>query len=291
MNNENENNNIESKGIENKEIQGKEIQKTEDIGFGPNLDNEHADTNNLATNNAENNVVNQHIEHTGNIGIENNQNPLVENELNEHVYIEENLNPWLSIWTKPRKTIRYIINNDPSKHVVLLAMIYGIINGLDNACEKSLGDNFSFYTILLIAILLGSIGGIIYIYLSAALLKWTGNWIGGKGTTENIRAAIVWGLNPYIVVSILWIPELVLFGDEMFTTATSRIDYSLSLTIVYFTFVIIETIGGIWSFIVSLKCLGEVQGFSAWKALGNYILCGLVLFVPILIIVFFSFLV
>ena len=36
--------------------------------------------------------------------------------------------------------------------------------------------------------------------------------------------------------------------------------------------------------IVLCKCLGQVQGFSAWKGLGNSLLVALVLVVPILAI-------
>lgn len=217
------------------------------------------------------------------------ENESVEQINNEQI-VEEHLNPWLSIWTKPRKTMRYIINTNPTKHVLLLAMIFGIINVLDKSCEKSYGDDMSLYSILLIAILFGGILGIIYLYLNAALIKWTGTWIGGKGSSENIRAAISWGLVPYILVSILWIPELILFGKEMFTSNTPIMDSSLTLSTLFFVFVGIEFIGSIWGTIVGFKCLGEVQGFSAWKALGNYMLSILVVAVPIIVIVMLLFL-
>ncbi len=206
------------------------------------------------------------------------------NEMYNDPDTQEKMNPWFSMWTKPRKTMRYILNDNPRKYIIPLAMIYGVLSALDKASLKNMGDTFSLWSILLIAIVGGSIGGICYVYLDALLLKWTGTWIGGKGTTEQIRAAITWGSIPYIIVSILWIPELILYGKELFTTATPMIDASLSLSILLIVLGIIEFVFSIWSVIVGLKCLGEVQGFSAWKALGNSILAGLVILVPLVIL-------
>jgi hypothetical protein len=81
---------------------------------------------------------------------------------------------------------------------------------------------------------------------------------------------------------ILWVPELLLFGKELFTKETPIIDDSTLLTTLYFILAGIEVILGVWAIVVFLKCLGEVQGFSAWKALGNYLLLCLVIIVPIL---------
>jgi len=49
---------------------------------------------------------------------------------------------------------------------------------------------------------------------------------------------------------------------------------------------IAEVVLNVWSFVIALHCLGQVQGFSAWRALGNQALTALVLLVPIAIIMF-----
>ena len=230
------------------------------------------------------NDYNNQMDNIDNSRKDNNETVILESAVNPDIDTLEKMNPWFSMWTKPRKTMRYILNDNPRKYIIPLAMIYGVLTALDKASLKSMGDTFSLWSILLIAIVGGSIGGICYVYLDALLLKWTGTWIGGKGTTEQIRAAITWGSIPYIVVSILWIPELILYGKELFTTATPMIDASLSLSILLIVLGVIEFVFSIWSVIVGLKCLGEVQGFSAWKALGNCILAGLVILVPLVIL-------
>lgn len=201
------------------------------------------------------------------------------------IIIEENLNPWISIWTKPRKTIRYIVSRDPEQFFFPLAIAYGIVTSLNRASSKSMGDDLPIWGIILLCIIIGGIGGIISIYISGALIHWTGEKLGGKGSHEEIRAALVWGNIPAIFCSILWIPEFAIFGSEMFTTKTPHIDSSLGLGLLLIAFSIIEiSIAVIWNAIVLFKCLGEVQEFSAWKAFGNMLLAMLVILVPVLLV-------
>ncbi|WP_129599823.1 Yip1 family protein [Anaerophilus nitritogenes] len=214
---------------------------------------------------------------------ENNINEL--NNLDDDILNEETLNPWLSIWTKPRKTIRYIINNNPRQYVIVLSILNGIFGSLNNASSRNSGDDMSIFAIFAFSIIAGGLGGLISLYVSGALINWTGKWIGGIGSKENIRAAIAWGCAPFVLSSILWIPELILFGNEMFTSLTPNLDSSPTLSILLIIFGVIEIIIAIWSFVVGLKCVGEVQGFSAWRALGNCLLAGLFIIIPIAIII------
>ena len=82
----------------------------------------------------------------------------------------------------------------------------------------------------------------------------------------------------------MWIPELVLFGHEMFTAETPRIDADPVLTLVLLGMLLAEIIGAVWAIVVTLKCVGEVQGFSAWMALGNLLLALAVLVVPLVLL-------
>lgn len=192
--------------------------------------------------------------------------------------------PWISMWTNPRRTIREIVNENPERYVLRLAAVAGIGEALSRASQRSSGDDLSFLSVLMIVVAVGAIGGIFSLYISAALLKWTGRWLGGYGDSSEIRAAIAWSGITDIWMMALWIPKLLLFGDEMFKTEMPRMDASLYLTTVFWTITAIEIILGVWSMIVYCKCLGEVQGFSAWRAWGNTLLPVLVILGPILLI-------
>jgi hypothetical protein len=149
-----------------------------------------------------------------------------------NILIEEYLNPWISIWIKPRKTIRYIVSRDPEHYFFPLAIAYGIVTSLNRASSKNMGDHLGMWEIFLICLIAGAIGGIISVYISGVLIHWIGEKLGGKGSQEEIRAALVWGNLPLIFSSIFWIPELAIFGSEMFTSNTPHIDSNLSLSII-----------------------------------------------------------
>lgn len=199
--------------------------------------------------------------------------------------IEESLNPWFSIWTKPRATIRQIMATDPERNVFLLVALAGITQVLDKASTRCLGDELHYSAIIAIAVLMGPISGIIGVLISSELLRWTGKWIGGKGTRDTIRSAIAWASIPIIFRLLLWVAEIAIFRQEVFTSEMPISDSSYTLLVFLMVFGLLEIIIAIWTIIIFLKCLGEVQSFSAWKALWNSILSGLVIFIPVLSVV------
>ena len=195
------------------------------------------------------------------------------------------MNPWFSMWVHPRRTIRQIVATNPDRLVLTLAAISGIVQGLTNASNKSQGEHASLAMLLLVNLILGPVMGIIGLWVGASLLRWTGGWIGGQADSRRIRTAVAWSNVPMIWSLLLWVPALLLFGAELFTKATPIIDANLMLSSLFLGFSIGTTVIGIWSFVVCLHALGEVQGFSAWKALLNGLLAMLVVLIPILTIV------
>lgn len=195
------------------------------------------------------------------------------------------LNPWFSMWLHPRRTIRQIVETNPDRLVLLLAAVGGIVEALINASSDSKGENMSLQAILLTSLIGGPLMGVIGLWLGGALLRWTGGWIGGQADSRRIRATLAWANVPLVWSLLLWIPALLLFGAELFATATPILDASTMLSGLYMVFSFGIGIVSIWAFVVFLHALGEVQGFSAWKALGNSILAGLAVLVPLLAIV------
>lgn len=108
------------------------------------------------------------------------------------------LNPWVSIWTTPRATIQHIVDTDPERWVMVLAAISGFAQVLDRASMRNLGDKMEWPAILLVAAIAGPITGIISLSLGGALIRWSGSWIGGNASSQNIRAAIAWSSVPII---------------------------------------------------------------------------------------------
>ncbi len=199
---------------------------------------------------------------------------------------EKPKSPWVSWWLKPRETIQRIIDHDTSYLAVPLVLIGGVFNTLDRASIRSLGDSYDLTTIILMALIIGPIGGLIGWFIFSALLKWTGSWISGRGDSEAIKAALAWANVPIIAAGLLYAIELPLFGHELFTTQTPRIDSNPVLLASVLGLSLVEIVIAIWAFILFLRALGQVQGFSAWKALLNSVMAGAVFLVPLIALAF-----
>lgn len=199
----------------------------------------------------------------------------------------EGLAPWLSVWVRTRETIRqFLDSSNPTRNMIVIALLAGIVSALNQASSRGYLDNSSLGSLIFVVIAGGMIGGLVSLYFLSVVLQWTGGWLGGTGTSAELRVAITRGINvPAIMVGILWIPEILLFGQELFTTEMPRVNASPLLTGLYYFLIVIEGILGVWSIFIALKAIGEAHQFSAWKALWSVIIPGIILVFIIFIIV------
>lgn len=199
----------------------------------------------------------------------------------------EEIKPFRTIWTRPRDTIRWIVATNPQLHVMLLICLAGIGEALDRASLRNAGDAVPLWVIIALAVGLGPLSGLISVWISSHLLRFTGAWIGGVASRQHLTAAIAWASVPTIFSMPLWIPQLLLFGRETFTSTTPLLDSQPMLGTVLVVLGLAETVFGIWSLVLLCNTIAEVQGFrSAWAGLGNLILAGAVIFVPLIAIIF-----
>jgi hypothetical protein len=175
---------------------------------------------------------------------------------------------WFSIWYRPRATIRAIVDTDPRKFVLGLAWFAGALAGLNSQVMLATADlpsnfphlpHFGPFGVAMVAMFSGLLS-VASIYGLGALYRWAGAILGGTATAAEVRAAIVWSQVPELYLMVVIIIATVLGFN------TPTIPPSTSL------FSIVESVVGIWVFVISLKCLGEVHHFSAWRALGAILL-------------------
>jgi hypothetical protein len=188
------------------------------------------------------------------------------------------MNPWLSIWTRPRATIRAIVDSDPRRHVMALIVLAGFFNALNRAAEKGTGDQLGIPGVIGTACVAAVIGIPIW-YLIAAYARWAASLWGSNASTVEVRAAIAWAGTPIIMWNfLLWPLQLLLWGGEVFSSNTPTLD-AAELQIVWGLFACAVVVF-IWSSVVGLKTLAEVHGFTVAKTLG----VGLFMLVPFLAI-------
>lgn len=192
-------------------------------------------------------------------------------------------NPWLAVWTKPRETIQEILTFNPQYLVILLASLYGLKQSADLSAIYGFGDVYPLWGILIGILILGPVIGVLSLYFGSWLLVWTGRWLQGQSSFQSMRAAIAWSYVPILGSLLLFLVSLPFLGKELFTLEQT-IDASTISQVWLIIVSALDILLGIWSFVLSLIMISEVQQFSVWKALGNIVLTMLVVLVPLFII-------
>ena len=196
--------------------------------------------------------------------------------------------PYLSIWFHPRKTIRHILDSDPNKHVILFAMILGMITVLDRASDRYLFDKLQlpFWGFILFCTIMGVIFGPLNIYINAWIFRLVGSWFGGQAISREIRTAYAWTAFPRLFSLPLWIISIIIFGHDLFSETTPYISAHLNeYMLIIFPITGVMTSLGLWKSILFVAALAEIHQFSIWKAIVTYCLPWLVIFIPSLLLI------
>ncbi len=194
------------------------------------------------------------------------------------------MSPWLTIWFRPRSTLRDLTRRKRSPVVLLLAALLGAQIILTRQAGSELPDTMSFLGVLLITALGAPFAGLLYLLIGAALVGGSGVWLGGRAESREIRAVLAWSAVPWLSVLPLWALALAMYGAEVFSSSGPFGDTGPMPGFVVL-FYVLQTILWVWSVVVLVNGLAEVQKFSRWAAVGNLLLALLGWAVAIVLIV------
>lgn len=188
------------------------------------------------------------------------------------------------IWTEPRRVLTFIHISKFDKYTTILVLLYSLTSAIQNFNNKYATSNFT--TISLVLTGLFSIAfGFLILYIFAALLRWTGSWIGGLADTKDIFRVNAFTSIPGIVRLIFHFPTFLILvsGNTSFlynNEGMSALSYVLSL-------------GGIalviWHLVLFVIGISVAQKFSVGKAVLNFVFVLALFFVPI-VLLFLAFL-
>lgn len=187
------------------------------------------------------------------------------------------------IWTNPRQVFKFINENYYDKYLYILLFFAGISRTLDKASQKQFGDDVNVIKVLIISIIIGGSLGWISYYFYSSLISWTGKWLNGKGDTKSILRIITYAMIPTIIGLIMVIPQLSIYGSEIFKENGDITSAGLFLNIIFYTSMIIEGILGLISLMFIVIGISEVQKISIGNSIINLLLPLFVLAVPLFI--------
>ena len=172
------------------------------------------------------------------------------------------LNPWISMWIKPRATIQQIIDSNPNHLVLTLAALSGVSENIFFAQFDSILnmlEGAEWQLDLVVALIVGSIKGIAYLYIVGGLIYWLEKSFKNKvkASSNDIRAAIAWSHVPIIWGLLFWLPIFGIFIGIIADSEDFLVMHSLVNTPV-------QILLKIYTFVIFLKCLGQVLDISMW---------------------------
>ena len=190
------------------------------------------------------------------------------------------------IWTSPRKVFAYINDNHYDKFLIVLLFLAGIARAFDRAVGKDMGDKAPLWMIVVLAIVIGGLLGWISYLIYAAFVSWTGKWLNGQGNTRSILRIMAYASIPSCLALVLLIPKIGVYGNELFMSDGDLTSAGWIGNVIFWSSFLLGLVLEIWSIVLFVIGVSEVQKFSKWKAFFNLLLPILFLVAFVLIVAF-----
>lgn len=200
--------------------------------------------------------------------------------MNPNLPSTEKLNPFLSIWLRPRKTFLSLFPRFMDRHIIALAAVFGFLNILNQAAQDGQGDFLAVEIIFFVAIIIGPLGGYALLYVLSTYLRWVFTWFKGRVETRDIRLVMAWSLLPAILGLTLWVPFMLIYGQGWFSSTVS-VSSSLVLTLIPLLTNLQYLLFG-WSIVLLLIGLATITDFSEAKSLLVMAVAAGIIAVPLL---------
>ena len=190
------------------------------------------------------------------------------------------------IWINPRPVFKYLTHIRHEKYITILLILGGIANAIDKATLRNSGDKSSLMTIFLGVIVGGALFGWVSYFLYSSLVRWTGKWLKGNASTEDILRVLAFATIPNIIGILFTIVEISFFGSSVFKSEFDLLQTDTIHIAIGYSLGFIGLVLGIWSLVLSVIGISEVQQFSITKSIINLLLPIFVILIPILVLLY-----
>jgi len=199
------------------------------------------------------------------------------------------ITPFFTIWTEPRATIRRIVDTEPTRYVIALAAIGPAINALTSQWSRALANNANLSVLwplwVVVDVAIQAALGVVLLFALGAVFRWSGSLLGGVASQIEVRAALAWS-QVITIVGQTFLLIAVLLGVPLPAPAATPAGMLPQIDPAFYKVMFVEGVLGVWGLVVSLKCLGEVHRFSAWRALAAILIPPFIVIVVTGLIVF-----
>ncbi|WP_262176292.1 Yip1 family protein [Saccharococcus sp. Marseille-Q5394] len=178
------------------------------------------------------------------------------------------MNPLLSIWSQPTKTLQYMLEKKSVGYGFLIFLLGSISTGVISTATTGWFNGLPLFIIVFMSIVTSYAGALLGWVIVSALYTWIGKWLGGTGKySEMIH------VTPAATIPMIWLAPmnfliLAIYGSRLFEVPTENFGVTNLPLGVYFLMNLISLGVGIYGTVISCKGIGLVHNFSAWRGFG-----------------------
>lgn len=195
------------------------------------------------------------------------------------------LNPFLSVWTQPRETVRQFIKNDKLGYTMILVSIAGISTVIASLQNSGWFPNLSLSLLITGILISGIISGFINLGINSLLYTFVGKLYGGHGKFRDMAIATGPMMIPQIFVMPVFIFYILFYG-KLFFAAPEGFSITAIPLGAYLFLLLLMLVSSIWSVVVSSKAIGLVHGFTSMRGFGVFMtIVGFFFIIALLLII------
>lgn len=195
------------------------------------------------------------------------------------------MNPFISIWREPKKTLAYLIEHKTIGYGLIIMMIASLGSGIMTFADTGVLEGFSLPVILAISIGAALILSIPGYFISAFAYSWIGKLLGGSGNWREMCLVIAGGGLLMIWTLPIGILAVIFYGKTLFSNPVEVFAVTNMSPGFYFLYTLILIGLSIFVMVIQSKGIGLVHKFSAWRGFGTMMIFAGVVFVLVFTIV------
>ncbi len=186
------------------------------------------------------------------------------------------------IWIQPRKVFRFIHETGYNNYFYLLLIVTGIISTLQRKLDKGIEQD-DVVGVVVMSVIFGGLFGWIGTYIYASLISFTGKWLDGKAKTHRILRTLAYANIPFVCSIIIHLTQLYLIKYDVLSNSFSENEQ----VALQYGFIAAKGILMLWTLVLYVIGIAEVQGFSIMNAILNLLAPILMFLIPIGILLIF----
>jgi hypothetical protein len=143
--------------------------------------------------------------------------------------------------------------------------------------------------ILLATLVIGAAWGLLQLHVIAIPLYYVGKWTGAPARFRELRTALAWAAIPQVAILPFWVLGTLVFGRFLYADPEVAL-VQMPLAVLAQGLLSLATVICFgWWLVLQVFTVAEVQGVSAWRALGNLIAATAMVALTVTLLVFVPF--